>query len=268
MKNMRPWLIAAALVAAIGVIPATRVPLLHAAQSITDRFDRRPARAILIIGNSRTYFNDMPDMIRAMADSAGDPEKYQITTYAVAGAALKSHWNDATARDLLTRHWDNVLIQAESAAHGAPDRQENFFLYGEKLIREVQRTGSASALIVNWDYDLSLFEGGRSDRALYYANIQKDYAALAQKTGADRVNVGAAWEGLLAAKPPFSPYAAGGNHPSIYGSYFMALMIYAYRSHSDAGRVTYVPWGIGKDEAALMKRVAADYSPELRTLRR
>jgi hypothetical protein len=267
MKNMRLWLIATALVAAIGIVPATRIPLLHAVQSITDRFDPRPARSILIVGNSRTYFNDMPDMIRAMADSAGDPEKYQITTYAVAGASLKSHWNDSTARSLLQRHWDNVLIQAESAAHGAPDRQESFFLYGEKLIREVQRTGSAPALIVNWDYDLSLFEGGRSDRSLYYATIQKDHAALAQKTGADRVNVGAAWEGLLAAKPQFSLYAAGGNHPSIYGSYFMALMIYAHLSHSDASRVTYVPWGIGEDEAALMKRVAAEYRSELPPLR-
>jgi hypothetical protein len=123
-------------------------------------------------------------------------------------------------------------------------------------------------LVVNWNYDLSLFEGGRSDHALYYETIQKDYSDLASQTGAGRVNVGAAWEGLLAAKPPFSLYAAGGNHPSIYGSYFMALMIYAYLSHSDASRVTYVPWGIGRDEAALMKRVVADYSPGLPSLRR
>jgi hypothetical protein len=127
MKSMRLWLIATALVVAIGVVPATRIPLLHAVQSVTDLFDRRHARSILIIGNSRTYFNDMPDMIRSMADSAGDPEKYQITTYAVAGASLKSHWNDASARSLMERHWDNVLIQAESAAHGAADRQESFF---------------------------------------------------------------------------------------------------------------------------------------------
>jgi hypothetical protein len=44
-----------------------------------DNFDSRPARAILILGNSRTSFNDMPDMIRAMADSAHDPQKLEIT---------------------------------------------------------------------------------------------------------------------------------------------------------------------------------------------
>ncbi len=268
MKNMRPWLIATALVVAIGVVPATRIPLFHAVQSIMDRFDRRPARSILILGNSRTYFNDMPDMIRAMADSAGDPQKYQITAYAIAGASLKSHWNDATARGLLLRRWSNVLIQAESAAHGTGERRDSFFLYGYKLIREIQRSGSAPLLVVNWNYDLSLFEGGRPDHALYYETIQQDYSDLAWQTGAGRVNVAAAWEGLLAVKPPFSLYATDGNDPSIYGSYFIALMIYAYLSHSDASRVTYVPWGIGQDDAALMKRVIAHYSSELPPLRR
>ena len=58
-------------------------------QRTVDLLDSRPARSILIVGNSRTYYNDMPAMIREIADSAGSPAKFQIETSAKPGYYFK-----------------------------------------------------------------------------------------------------------------------------------------------------------------------------------
>jgi hypothetical protein len=56
--------------------PLTAKALLTRAE---DNFDGWPARTILILGNSRTFYHDMPDMVRAIADSAHDSQKLEIT---------------------------------------------------------------------------------------------------------------------------------------------------------------------------------------------
>src|SRR5687768_14621208 len=64
--------------------------LRHSTWFIADRFDDRPARTILFLGHSRVYYNDMPDFVRGLADSANVPQKYQITMRALPGASLKT----------------------------------------------------------------------------------------------------------------------------------------------------------------------------------
>ena len=58
-----------------------------------DYFDSRPSYRILFIGNSRTYYNDMPYMIRDIADSAGAKYKVQATMHALSARSLKDHWD-------------------------------------------------------------------------------------------------------------------------------------------------------------------------------
>jgi len=78
------------------------------------RFDRGPSRHVLILGDSRTYYTDTPDMIRAMAASARDPEKLEITLDAPVGASFAILRNDERTQGLLRRHWDDVVLQGES----------------------------------------------------------------------------------------------------------------------------------------------------------
>jgi hypothetical protein len=59
------------------------------ARALMDSFDDRPGRAILFLGHSRVYYNDMPDMVRELADAANLPERYQITMRALPSASLK-----------------------------------------------------------------------------------------------------------------------------------------------------------------------------------
>src|SRR3954468_6108386 len=83
--------------------PLTARALLTRAE---DSFDHRPARAILILGNSRTFYHDMPNMVRAMADSAHDPQKLEITLDAPSGGSFEILWNDSATQGLLKQRWD------------------------------------------------------------------------------------------------------------------------------------------------------------------
>ena len=58
-----------------------------------------PARSgshILFLGNSYTFFNRMPAMVKAMADTKG--LRPDVHMHAAPAASLQSHWNDRRAR--------------------------------------------------------------------------------------------------------------------------------------------------------------------------
>jgi hypothetical protein len=202
----------------------------------------------------------MPAMLRRMADSARAQERFDIVMRALPAGTLQLSWNDPETRRLLKQHWHDVIVQAESNAQGSEQRTEQFFDYGERLIREAQNTGGMPALIVNWVYGEDLFNGKPSGmRAWYYGRIQSDYARLSGMTGARLVNVAQVWERVHAAAPEL-PLYLDGNHPTLQGSYLSALSLYAHLSGTDGSDVTYVPNGMSAAEADVIRRAVSEGS--------
>jgi hypothetical protein len=238
------------------VLPAGTFP--DPVLAVADRFDKRPVRPMLFIGNSRTCYNDMPAMLRKIADSAHTKERFDIVTRALPAGTLQLSWNDAETRRLLKQSWHDVVVQAESNAQSSEQRTEQFFDYGGRLIREAQSTGGTPAVIVNWVYGEELFTGrGPGMRAWYYGRIQSDYARLSSMTGARLINVAQVWERVHAAAPEL-PLYSDGNHPTLQGSYLSALTLYAHLSGTDGSDVTYVPHGMSAAEAAIIRRAVGE----------
>jgi hypothetical protein len=230
------------------------------AQWAMDHFDERPSRAVLLVGNSRTYHNDMPWMIRAMADSASSPERYEITLRAERAGNLAQSWEDPEVRELLQRPWDNIIFQAASAAHFEDKTRDAFFEAGRNLIRAAKGRSGDTAVIVNWAYGSRLGDRELTDdqRREHVDLLQSDHWSLARRTGADLINVGHVWEKVLDTKPDFSLYTDG-NHPSVQGTYLAALMVYLYLSGGEVSDVSYLPSGMSEDDAALIRSVIRSY---------
>ncbi|MBS1166126.1 MAG: hypothetical protein H6R00_2151 [Proteobacteria bacterium] len=93
-RPFRLALLVVILVLAVGYSPPVQTVVRHGWRDVADLVDDRPARAVLIIGNSRVYTNDMPFMIRDIADAAGDPLRWDVTSLAKPGATFETHWND------------------------------------------------------------------------------------------------------------------------------------------------------------------------------
>ena len=249
------------LVAVVGAVVAALYFFLPASTllAVADRFDKRPARPMLFIGNSRTYYNDMPGMLRKMADSARAKESFDIVMRALPAGTLQLSWNDPETRGLLKQQWHDVVLQAESNAQSSERGTADFFDYGERLIREAQNTGGTPALIVNWVFGEDLFKGRTPGmRAWYYGRIQSDYARLSSMTGVRLVNVALVWERVHDAAPEL-PLYRDGNHPTLQGSYLSALTLYAHLSGTDGSAVTYIPDGMSAAEAAIIRRTVGEW---------
>jgi hypothetical protein len=231
-------------------------------QIVRDIPDARPSRRILIFGNSRTYYNDMPAMLRRVADSAGSREKYQMVVYALPGASFETLWNDTRTQSLLSESWDDAVVQGESRGQSTPELQRSFMRNGALLLKSAKLRNGAPKLIVNWTWDPIVFENDAAMRTESYWAMQSAHADLARQTGAAPVNVGKVWESLRAQKPRLA-LTSDGNHPTVAGSYFVALCLYHSLSHSDVLRVTYIPDGMLPEEAATLRQVVHDHAYEL-----
>ncbi len=237
------------------------LPAKALARRAEDAFDRRPAREILILGNSRTFYHDMPDMIRAMADSARENQKFEITLDAPPGASFEILWNDSDTQSLLKDRWDDVILQPESRAESSPDLTASFETYGIKLIEASRGVSGQPRLIVNWAYGPSAWDDGDPDgsgRAAQYSALQSDTKTLGDRAGAKLVNIGRLWATIVADHPEIA-LTEDGNHPTLAGSYLLALILYADLSRHDVAGVTYTPAQLDPKTAATLKQAVRDY---------
>lgn len=241
------------LIVAIFQLPQVQ----KAKQDFLDKHDTRPEVAVLFIGNSRTFYHDMPFMVRKIADSANSPTKYRIVMRAPGGVRFEDHWNDPEVRKLLAGKWKYVVLQGRSNEQQNSATNESFMNYGSSLIQQAKLSGAIPVLYITWRYQdgFEFYSQFPHLKGRLHGLIQESHAALIMRTGARKVNVGAAWERLLTYRPAFSLYEDG-NHPTVHGSYLAALMFYRFFSGDDLSRVTYVPPGISPEEAQLIRKVA------------
>lgn len=215
-----------------------------------DWLDRRPAQRVLFLGDSYTYYNDMPSMVTEIADSAGSDIRYDITVRAFPNATLEGHWNNARTRSLLTEdNWDRIIVQPESYFERL-NADSVHFNYGSRLLPPTGTTHRA--IVVSWTASDGQYANGPVSRVEHFRNIEANSRALASRTGADLIDVAQVWEDVSAEELPFSLYKDG-NHPSVEGSYLAALVIYAELTQADVTEVTYVPWGMSGDNAAQLR---------------
>ena len=235
-------------------------------QRATDLLDGRSSRSILIVGNSRTFQNDMPAMLRKVADSAGSPTKFQIESSAYPAATFKTHWQKDRTRKLLGEGWDDVILQPESGAQTWRQGNEEFLSYGPKLAAEARLASGRPRLVVGWPYDANVYEEdsyaeARFGRSEHLQLIRQMHAKLASDAGLSRINVVGPWEKVRQTNPSIK-LTSDGNHPTIAGTYLYALAVYAHLSNGPVAGVTFVPDGLDPGDARAL-REAVDSIPLL-----
>jgi hypothetical protein len=267
-KVYRTGALAVILVCSLAFLPPFSNFLRHGIRSMEDFFDSRPERTVLFIGNSRTFYHDMPFMVRSIADSAGFPEKLHVEMDAEPSVSLADHMKSPDTQALLARRWDHVVLQVLSREQYSAQQSGGAWEAATAMIREIQAKGSSPAMFVTWRYtDQCTKDAGMpplagdlatSGYANMHLNIQQQHARLAALTGVDLVNVGLVWEDLQSQPKDFKLYDDC-NHPSIYGSYLSALMFYSYFSGRDVADVVFKPKQISTQDAEMLRTVVSRY---------
>ncbi len=267
-KFKRTGALVAVLIGCLILLPPFNGYVRQGISAAADFLDGRPVRNVLFIGNSRTFYHDMPQMVRSIADSAGYPERYAIRMDAQPGVSLSDHLASQKTQALIAQNWKYVVLQVLSSDQYSAESSGAAWEAAAKMIGEVRSSNALPVMFVTWRYtDKCTGNAGLPKSAIglptsgyanMHANIQQQHARLAALTGVDLVNVGLVWEGLQSQPIDFSLYDDC-NHPSIYGSYLSALMFYSYFSGRDVADVTFRPEEISPEDAQMLRSAVSRY---------
>ncbi len=174
---------------------------------------------ILFVGNSYTYFWNLPETVEAMAGFGDDGLDVEKST--AGGASLKDHWDgekNLKSRERITNgQWDYVVLQNHSLS--SIEHPDEFVEYGKKFIELVKQSGATPVLYATW---------ARKHNPLMREHITEAYRNLGRETGTPVVFAGEAWEEVRILRPELDLYFPDGTHPSPAGSYLNACLFYSF----------------------------------------
>ncbi len=187
---------------------------------------------ILFIGNSYTYFNDLPAMFAALANENGK----DVTAYSVTrGGRRLCQFTDT--KDDCTKELDGVLggnppidlvfLQEQSML---PYRDYGAFLQGASHVAGVVRAAGAKRLCfyVTWGRKPgcpTLDEMGWTHEEMT-VGLRDAYARAAAELDMICAPVGDAFHAIVTGYPEIELYDADGSHPSYTGTALAALVMY------------------------------------------
>ncbi|MDR3085853.1 MAG: hypothetical protein LBU47_06010 [Christensenellaceae bacterium] len=177
-------------------------------------------KRVLFVGNSHTYFNDMPRIFSGLAAAAG--RRVGVSMLAQPGVTFGWHLQSPDLRfALLHGGFDAVFFQ--QAAHSPAPAREETLRDGAELIRRAKACGMRQILTVPW---------AEREKPERQAAMLETFSSLAAATGAECSPVGVVFERVLKERPDIDLYWLDGAHCSPLGSYVNALCAYATFFHA------------------------------------
>ena len=187
---------------------------------------------ILLIGNSYTYFHDLPAVFAALANENGK----NVTAHSVTRGGRKlcqfTDTEDDCTKELdsvLAEHppFDAVFLQEQSLL---PYRDYEAFFGGAKHVADTVRAAGAKRLLfyVTWGRKPGcpdLNEMGWTHESMT-EGLAAAYGRAAEVLGMDCAPVGAAVHRIVENHPDIELYDPDGSHPSYTGTCLASLVMY------------------------------------------
>lgn len=166
---------------------------------------------VLFIGNSLTYFNELPWMLEQLAASRGI--ELQAAFEGRSGADLQQQWERGRAVARIREgRWDWVVLQDQSRASILkPDVLPE---YGQRFDREIRKAGARTMLFLTWAH---------ASRPAEQAAITRSHEHAASRFGATIAPVGMVWERLRGRMQLFD---GSEMHPNVAGTYLAACVFF------------------------------------------
>ncbi|MDR1381067.1 MAG: succinylglutamate desuccinylase/aspartoacylase family protein [Tannerella sp.] len=217
---------------------------------------------ILFIGNSYTFFNDMPVMVRKLAEDDG--QKVEFDMIAPGGWTLKRHLgNDTLIRTIKKGGWDYIVVQEQSRAPALDSVEFDVYPAARAIdsLRAICNPAARLIFYMTW---------GRKDgdktacptfpELCTYKGMQKrltdSYLEMTYRNNAWCAPVGIAWQRIRNGRGDIELYDSDGSHPSLHGSYLAANVIYAVIAQKTY-RSAYLA-GIDAPEALYIQQTAQE----------
>lgn len=197
---------------------------------------------VLFVGNSQIFYNDLPRMVEALAESApADRPRIRADRFVAGGAGLERLWNagdgKGTARaKILEKKWDYVILQ--DIYFVKPD---SFNKYAPLFHEVIRKNGSRTLLFCTASISSQYPKG--------FQGLHDMHIAMRRELKVPIAAAGQAWLSYWGEAPTeaerLALYHADKAHPGVKGSYIYACTLYAaLTGHTPVGlthRITKLP---------------------------
>ncbi|WFB68900.1 PKD domain-containing protein [Chryseobacterium sp. WX] len=183
---------------------------------------------VLFIGNSVTYFNDMPEIFKNIAASKG--KNLSVTTHTPGGTGFVNHVDDASLyQKIRSKNYKYVIMQpgtAESAGHSYPvsvtaER-------GRKIRDSIRKYSPCSKIFL---YEIPYGVPSANEYNTYFAFQQKIKDSITKMSNLMQVEMVPAGESARHYYNSSQDLALHGSyndiHPGPKGSYLVAATMYS-----------------------------------------
>lgn len=211
---------------------------------------------ILFIGNSYTYYNDMPRMIGEIASGIGVDNRFKVGYTAVTpgGYTFSRHLQrDEEIQAIKKGGWNFVILQEQSVAPSMPTNivAESVYPFAHQLdsLIHVYNPDAKVIFYMTWGH-----KDGCQQKADNYPIVETydgmqqriitSYLEMTYDNNAWCAPVGMAWRQVREERPYLQLYTCDRSHPSKAGSYLAANVIFStifrhpYQSNYTAGLST------------------------------
>jgi hypothetical protein len=187
--------------------------------------------SILFIGNSMTYYNNMPTLFKDLANSKG--KNVQTQQYAPGGTGFFHHVNDTNVYNLFSSQtWDAVILQPGTGeSYGSTQPTSLTINRGKKLMDSIRKYSPCAKIIL---YEISNGVASNSDGSANYANyfltqtrIKDTITAIANGMQIPFAPAGECFRHHYTASPDLLLHSSLNDvHPNLNGSYLVACSIF------------------------------------------
>lgn len=168
---------------------------------------------ILFIGNSLTYTNNLPMLVKMEAKQ----NKIDLTTQMIAhpNYALEDHWVDEQIQpEIASGQYDFVVIQQGPSSQA--DGRAMLLEYGSMIKKLCDEHHTKLAFFMVWPAKFNYH---------MFAGVIANYTEAAKQTNSVLIPVGEIWKAQMDVTNDFSYYGTDGFHPSLKGSQSAAEII-------------------------------------------
>jgi len=169
---------------------------------------------VLFIGNSLTYANDLPAMLKAVAAQAG---KTLVTADVTQGGfSLEDHYRARVAQAEIAKGYQLVILQQGPSA--VEESQVNLLRWAARFDPVIRNSGARPALYMVWP-ELARFRA--------FDDVRASYSNAALAIDGMFIPGGEAWRASWRIEPALEFYGDDDFHPSTLGTYAIALSMFA-----------------------------------------
>ena len=203
--------------------------------------------AVLMMGNSHTSVNRLPDTLATML-RAGHPGKTVAVTVAPGSLFLDERLaHGPSVAQLQGQRWSHVVLQAQK--YSTSGTRSYSTAEAEQLIRMARVAGAVPVMFPEWAR-----LGVAETETIYDLHV-----SIAVTEPACVAPIGQAWDRALIRDPTLTLHASDGNHSAPAGAFLAALVLYStLTGGSPAALPALEVPGVDEATQARLRTVAAE----------